>query len=246
MPGLSTVQCYEITSQLQQWRHCWSWLSTSTFSVLTDNVVPTISHSVESYIELLFICAMCISTAHQRGDVRASNEKRVINGPWVFVYWCMVTSLTNDPAVFLPIYLGEQKGDYLALNIHIWSFKMSVLLGKEFPDTDFSIMVKLLWRTTSKLQMNKICKTRWTVKVQNEAVICGEVPNRGHLCYNFSWLLWEFHPPQWPPDLTPRLVNWAAVPSFPECRRAKVLQADALPVHQPVTGECGEHRRWWR
>lgn len=41
-------------------------------------------------------------------------------------------SMTNDPAVFLSIYLREQKDDYLALNIYIWSFKTSTLLGKEF------------------------------------------------------------------------------------------------------------------
>lgn len=77
---------------------------------------------------------------------------------------------------FLFIYLRELKYDYLVLNIYIyvyiciWSFKMSTLLWKEFQTTYFSIMFKLLWRTTSKVKMNKICKPTWTVKVQNWVV----------------------------------------------------------------------------
>lgn len=81
-----------------------------------------------------------------------------------YAYICMI----NDPVVFLSIYLGEQKGDYLALNIYIWSFKMPTLLEKEFQNTYFGIiMFEVVLQSNLKIKRNKICKTTWTVKVQN-------------------------------------------------------------------------------
>lgn len=103
--------------------------------------------------------------------MRVSNEKKTHKktGPWGFclltyAYICMI----NDPVVFLSIYLGEQKGDYLALNIYM-SFKMPTLLEKEFQNTYFSIiMFEVVLQSNLKIKRNKICKTTSTVKVQTK------------------------------------------------------------------------------